>query len=60
MKSGANFVEQNRIRKLAAEGMTPEAISDGLQVPLSTVRSFMGLKDPQADADVEIEEVEED
>ena len=46
-KTGARIPEQNKIRKLAKEGLTAEEISDQLRIKLSTVRSFIDY-DPKA------------
>lgn len=41
MKHGANFSDQNKIRKLAAEGLSATDISVKLQIEESCVKGFM-------------------
>lgn len=40
MKSGANYVDQGRIRDLQAEGNSAEDVSNMLQIELSCIESF--------------------
>lgn len=50
MKHGANFSDQNKIRKLAAEGLSATDISVKLQIEESCVKGFMaGAKAKRAD-----------
>jgi hypothetical protein len=54
MKNGANFAEQNRIRKLAALGWDAEKISKHILISETCVEGFM----PHPDADSEVDEDE--
>lgn len=40
MKTGANFLDRNRIRDLYGMGLSPREISEKLQISLMTVESF--------------------
>lgn len=44
MKPGANFKEQNAIKRAAAAGMTQEAVSQKLGIYLNVVQSFWPKK----------------
>ena len=44
-KDGARITDQNKIRRLAKEGLTAEEISDNLQIAVGVVRSFLKVED---------------
>ena len=44
-KYGARITDQNKIRRLAKEGLTAEEISDNLQIAVGVVRSFLKVED---------------
>lgn len=46
VKQGANRTDVNAIRKLQIQGMNEHEIQSDTGVCFSTVRSFMGLNDP--------------
>jgi len=49
MKSGADFSDQNAIKKLAAEDLTSKEISEQLNIVESCVMSFMTYGDDEVE-----------
>jgi len=46
-KGGARTTDQNKIRKLSAQGLTIEEISDNLQIEEATIKSFVNQDKPE-------------
>jgi len=53
MKSGADFSDQNAIKKLAAEDLTSKEISEQLNIVESCVKSFMTYGNDEPEEELE-------
>ena len=58
MKKGANFVQRNKIKRMAEAGQTVQRISAELRIEPSVVENFMPDK-PKAKRKPKVEKVDE-